>query len=219
MIPYFRIKLNRYTERFPNRRIEHIGSYIEEAIHKVMKRVGRPITESEYLKLSSRYAEMISGNPASTMKSIYSRVEYSGFGRFVLHDCEFEPSVVREISFYRNNKLNYEGETAKFSYVGDREKIIYERNLNIEIVNRNLWHMYYHFPQRSKSICWFIRCSCCEKVEKKSTVMSDDVCRSCGARLAHYKKNEKETVEVNRLINKLKKVIKNESKRLTQETS
>lgn len=216
MIPYFRMITEKHTNKLPKNYYRIMpAEWVDVMLEAVIKKIGKPISQCLYLKLAERYSKMISGNYMVTLRKYQNKVNHSSScgwgGRFVY--SQQTGRVELEIS--GDKSLNYNKDLYRFCFISDKDKYI-------SMLDRAKYQSeseYRLAPSRTKYISWFIYCELCGKVERKSEKYSSSLCRSCTCRMTHYNRVKKETVEVNRLLNKLKKVIKNESKRLTQEIS
>lgn len=216
MIPYFRMITEKHINKPPQNYYRIMpAEWVDIMMEAVIKKIGKPISQCLYLKLAERYSKMISGNYMVTLRKYQNEVKHSPSwgcaGRFIY--SQQTGRVEMEIS--GDKSLDYNKDLYRFCFISDKDK-------HISMMDRAKYksEMEYRFaPSRSKYISWFIYCEICGKAERKSEKYSSSLCRSCNCRMAHYDRVKKETVEVNRLINKLKKVVKNESKRLTQEIS
>ena len=76
------------------------------------------------------------------------------------------------------------------------------------------------YSERKDLITFFTSCeNCGDTYPLKNLKRHSGFCQRCATRYYHLERRECELAEVNRLTNKLKKVIRNESKRLTQEAA
>lgn len=216
MIPILRIHFDR--ERARQKICYGLGDFspksaVEFAIDKFAKRVSRNIYRDEYIKMTTRYANMVSGNVPQTLRSFIA-----GYGAYRLLKNKY-------------NKSWYYGFEIEHSLIGD-SKAIYTRLCDRKEINHvkedmaltkhrmeNMFNRY--LPKKSKFFSLINFCEKCGKCHKTSARACSGYCKSCCAKDVHfYKKYNElndERVEVNRLINKLKRVIKDEVKRIESE--
>ena len=227
MIPLLRIYFDKQSAK--HKKCYGTGDFkpapaVHFALQKFISRIKRPIYKVEFIKMARRYAEMVSGNVDRTMSPFQDDFN-NGYGR-VLHTPEAKnrrAGYYFEIERYRYDGkfLNYlearEGLKVEFCYIEEGAEIIKQRKLDEKYLLTCLRFSYKWLPKYTRKVSWLHYCESCGKCHKVSKYNTGDNCRSCTAKVASYKRNKKEVAEVNRLLHKLKRVIKNESERLEKE--
>ena len=222
MIPLLRIAFIRQIERGG-------GTYcggplrpadaVTFALRKFVSRINRPVYKDEFLFLAERYSKMSSGNWHRTFKAFESEA-YNSYGR-VLASKETKNTnsyVYFDVGYANGTEIYYGESDGSFCLLSDKNEIIAAARKYEEYVLSGLKCQYRHLSKYTKKTTRVAFCKSCKKCRKVSNYEHADNCKACIKKLAFYKDAKNESVEVNRLLNKLRKAIKNESERLKKET-
>lgn len=173
-----------------------------ESIYNVLERANRlgiSPHRDRVLELFKKHVYKFSKQPTRTMKAVSS---YVGFG------------------FYKNGEwdvLDWEHFLIRSNWYTDI-KTRKEDGVYIDSIETCKEHLDHQYNLREHEYTGFNQCSC-GKLHKHTELNVPQswkylhYCKSCAVKLLKIDNEIKETAEVKRLINKLKKVIKDENKR------
>jgi len=176
---------------------------------KVMKRASRmglALWRDDVERHATKVCKRTSAHPSRTLRSF---MDYMGYGRYKnnawdIHSYQLEHEQEIHSSLITGQVIKGKKELKHDRFLMAMSDIIAD-------------FRYTPYNTRRHTVTALSCCHFCNKLFKTVNFGEGWTCKSCTAKEQHIRSNELELAEVNRLTHKLKRVIKDESKRLEKE--